>query len=385
MEENTINQKAGQLLDEAAFTSSLVKKKEREKGTVKEDHMYPASKEETDRMADLLRQAKDAADDPNEPTFSEKYNQLDGIVQWSYGRYRTWQWSLIAGAVLCALLLLWTRSSNQKDTERHKAELAQVEAWMPCDTTLVWEKIPEEGGIAYDARLYNANNYKAYTLTELKHRVLSNEKWAKEYQQKADTATTQERKESFLKSAQHDLDNVKKYRAEFDSIAPMKYDQIKSMAIDDCKNAVKNSKSTSGTYLGFCIFLAILIALYIWTGYAYGYEMTRTRTRDKILGWVRKAGFWLAGIFFGAGLAMQLFAPDYIVKTTYANGSTSTHRESDIGGTAINAIFKIGLMVIGIFIFIFISLFIMLVETIGGLKNKIRTLTDTKKTTAAEA
>lgn len=381
MEESTINQKAGQLLDEAAFTSSLVKKKERERGTVKEDHMYPASKEETDRMANLLQQAKAAADDPNEPTFSEKYNQLNDIVQWSYGRYRTWQWSLIAGAILCTLLLLWARSSNKKDTERYKAELAQVEAWIPCDTTLVWEKIPEGGGVDYSERLFNANKYKAYTLGHLKKSVLDNEKWAKDYLQRADTATTQERKESLQKSAKRDLDDAKKYRAKFDSIAPMKFEQIKSLAIDDCKGSVERSKSTSGTYLGFCIFLVILIALYIWTGYAYGYEMTRTRTRDKILGWVRKAGFWLAGIFFGAGLAMQLFAPDYIVKTTYSNGSTSTHRESDIGGTAINALFKIGLMAIGIFIFIFISLFIMLVETIGGLRSKIGSMIAAKKAT----
>lgn len=381
MEENTNNLEALRLLDEAARTSSLVKKKERESGNIKEDHLYPASKEETDRMAGLLRQAQAAATDPGEPAFSERYNQLNDIVQWSYGRYKTWQWSLIAGAVLCALLLLWARSSNQKDTEQRKAELAQVEAWIPSDTTLVWDKIPESGGVEYTERLFNANKYKAYTLTDLKRNVLNNEKWAKEYLQRADTASTQERKESFVKAAQHDLDNAKKYRAKFDSIAPMKYEQIKNLAIDDCKASIKRSNSTSGTYLGFMIFLAILIALYIWTGYAYGYEMTRTRTRDKILGWVRKAGFWLAGIFFGAGLAMQLFAPDYIVKTTYANGSTSTHRESDIGGTAINAIFKIGLMAIGIFIFIFISLFIMLVETIGGLRSKIGSMIAAKKAT----
>lgn len=381
MEENTTNQEALRLLDEAARTSSLVKKKERESGNIKEDHLYPASKEETDRMAGLLRQAQAAATDPGEPAFSERYNQLNDIVQWSYGRYKTWQWSLIAGAVLCALLLLWARSSNQKDTEQRKAELAQVEAWIPCDTTLVWDKIPENGGVEYTERLFNANKYKAYTLTNLKRDVLNNEKWAKDYLQRADTASTQERKESLVKSAQHNLDNAKKYRAKFDSIAPMKYEQIKSLAIDDCKDAVKSSKSTSGTYLGFIIFLAVLIALYIWTGYAYGYEMTHTRTRDKILGWVRKAGFWLAGVFFGAGLMSKLFADDYIVKTTYSNGSTSTHRESDIAGTAMNAILKFGMMAIGIFIFIFISIFIMLVETIGGLRSKIGSLIAAKKAT----
>ena len=55
-----------------------------------------------------------------------------------------------------------------------------------------------------------------------------------------------------------------------------------------------------------------LIGLYIWTGYPYGYELTRTRTRDKILSWIRKAGFWLAGICFGTGLAAKLFADDII-------------------------------------------------------------------------
>ena len=43
MEENSINLRAEQLLDEAAFTSSLIKHKDRENGSVDPDHMYPIS------------------------------------------------------------------------------------------------------------------------------------------------------------------------------------------------------------------------------------------------------------------------------------------------------------------------------------------------------
>lgn len=374
MEENTINQKAKELLDEVAFTSSLVKKKERESGSVKEDHMYPASKQETDRMADLLQQAKAAADNPDEPAFSERYAQLDDIVQWSYGRYRTWQWSIVAGVVLFALLLLWGRSSKQKDTERLKGEVAQVEAWTPCDTVVTWDGIVGDGGVGYAERLFNANRYKAYRLASLKQHVLDFEKYSEDYRHRADTATDKKLKESLLKRVESNTHAAKRDHATFDSIAPMKYEQIKNLAIEDCQRAVDNSKSSAGTYLVFVILLAVLIALYIWTGYAYGYDLTRTRIRDKILNWVRKVGFWLAGIFFGTGLAMQLFAPDYIVKTTYADGHTTTHREGDVAGTAMNVMLKVVLMAVGACIFVGISLFIMLVETIGGVKAKIRDL-----------
>jgi len=370
MEENTINQKAWELLEEAKMTSSLVKKKERASGVVKEDHMYPSTKQETDRMADLLQQAKAAADDPNEASFSEKYNLLNEIVEWSYARYRTWQWSIVAGVVLLALLLLWGRSSNKENVEAAKANLATVEAWTPCDTTLTWEEC-DSVGIPYQEEFTTANKYKAYQLGELKSRYLHHTESAANLKAQADTITNKDSKESRLKSSKNHLERAEKNRAEFDELASMKFEQVQKVAKKDAKERISDSK---GSYLFFIIFCLVLIALYIWTGYAYGYDITRSRIRDKILTWIRNIGFTLAGFFFGGGLAMQLFAPDYIVKTTYANGTTSTHREGDIGGTAMNAMFKFIMMAIGVFIFIGVSLFIMLVETIGGVKHKIRDL-----------
>ena len=378
MEENrTINQEAMRLLDEAAFTSSKVKKRERKDGVVSEENMYPASKAETDRMTELLHQAEQVADDINEEEFRNKYDQLNDIVQWSNQRHRTWSWGLIVGALVCALILLIARNSDKKDAELRKANLAQVEAWTPCDTTITWENSAEKSN--YDICRTNANNWKAYRLSEYKSRCIGNQKSIENYQKMADTASTQEKKESYLKQKAHYEEESVKNRARFDSVAAMKYEQVKQDALNYHQDRVDSANSSAGSKVGFIIFLLVLIALYIWTGYPYGYELTRTRTRDKILGWVRKISFWLAGVFFGTGLLMQLFAPDNLVEYVYSNGRRETRREADIAGTTTNVMIKFIFMAIGLFIFCFISILLMLIETIGGLRSTIATTFSKKK------
>ena len=126
------------MLQEASLTSSLVKKDERASGVVDEEHMYPTTKAETDRMDDLLKQAQAAAKDPNEETFREKYELLNGIVDWSYGRCRTWTWGLILGVLTFAAIVFYIRHQNIKKTDEYKAYAAQIEAWTPCDTNITW-------------------------------------------------------------------------------------------------------------------------------------------------------------------------------------------------------------------------------------------------------
>ena len=59
--------------------------------------------------------------------------------------------------------------------------------------------------------------------------------------------------------------------------------------------------------------------------------------------------------------------PDDIVKYTYSNGRTETREEVNPSNLFIVAI-KIGLMIAGVVIFCFVSVLIMTVETITGLK-----------------
>ena len=370
MEGNATNQKAMELLHEAAFTSSLIKAKERESGIVPEEKMFPANKKETDRMAELLGQARAAADDDQDPAFVEKFDQLNDIVQWSYARHRTWKFSLICGVILLALLFLWARSSSQDSVQTAKDTIAKVEAWTESDTTISWEKSGTH--FKYTELFVSANKWKANRLASHKKNYLDSEETLKSLKKSLATATTDSSKKDIERKIEYYTNNMSQSRAGFDSVAAMNFQQIKARVIQDESRFVKNSESSATTYLVFIILLAVLIGLYIWTGYPYGYEMTRSRTRIKILDWVRKFGFSLASIFFGAGLAAKLFADDYIVKTTFMDGHTETRRESDIAGTYYNILLKFGLMAVGAFIFIFISIFIIFIETAAGLINKIR-------------
>ena len=102
-EEKILNAEASHYLDEAAFASSLVSKKEREKGEVKDpSHMYPRSKGEADQMVALLKQAEAVADDAKEASFAERYATLRGIADWSLKRHKTWQWTLVVAALVGA-------------------------------------------------------------------------------------------------------------------------------------------------------------------------------------------------------------------------------------------------------------------------------------------
>ena len=118
--------------------------------------------------------------------------------------------------------------------------------------------------------------------------------------------------------------------------------------------------------------MGAFIWLYIWTGNPYGYEITNSRVRNKILTWIRKIGFWLAGICFGTGLVAQLFADDNLVEYVYSSGRREVRREADVAGTAMNVMWKIFLLVAGVIIFIGISMFIMIMEGLFGLPAKLR-------------
>lgn len=84
-----------------------------------------------------------------------------------------------------------------------------------------------------------------------------------------------------------------------------------------------------------------------------------------LLAKLRTIGFAIATFFFGTGLAMQ-FLPDYIVKYHYANGRTETRTETNAGNILVVGL-KIGLIIVGAFIFAFVASVIMTIETALGL------------------
>ena len=369
MEEHIVNGEALDYLDEAMFTSSLISKKDRKKGQTDWDNVYPRTKAETEKMAELLDKASQVVEDPNDETYSERYNELQEIVEWSKARHRTWVWSLIGGALLGAGIFYYYHNDSKEDIAQAKAAQEQVEQWTEeAVTPTKWEACPDKhADNAYNLRLTSAQKYKTYKLIDLKQRAESNVKNAEVFDQKADTAKLQEDKEKYLRNAASYRELEARNRAEYDSINAMDFAQVHEMAKTDQARHVESEISSSNTLRNYMIYLLILIPLYIITGYPHGYTITRHTRRTGCLNIFRKVGFAIASFCFGAGLAMNLL-PDYKVKTTYSDGSTSTHTEGNSLNIAIIAM-KIGLMIVGAFIFCFVSSMVMTVETLSGLYN----------------
>lgn len=372
------NERAFELLDEAMTVSRRVTQKEIENDHIDMDHMYPDNREDTERMQELINDARAAADDVNDPAFRERYTELNEIAAWSMKRHRTWLWQLIAGALIGAGFLYYLKSDNQETLDNKYADIAKVEKWTECDTTVAFDKcinyydFKEEmdwHDATYTPRLNSANKYKLYLLAHEKLTVLSNKKNIEEYKKQLDTASTEKIKERIQKRMEESQKYITKHEAAYDSINALKYAQIKEGALEETKKWADQEQSYSNTLRNYTIYLLILIPLYIITGYPRGYTITRHRLRSKIMNIFRKVGFGIASIFFGVGFAMSLL-PDYKETTVYSDGHRTTETKSDPGNAVIITL-KVLLMIIGAVIFSLVSSIIMTVETISGLKENI--------------
>jgi len=363
-----LNEDAWGYLDDAMFTSSLISDKERQKGEVDNvEDIYPRTKEEALYMDEQLQHAMETAKEPNEENFAERYGMLREIVDWSLKRHSTWKWSLIAGALLGAGIFYYFKKDQEEDIRRAKIEREQVKEWHPIDVVQTpFDKCPDEhANNAYSLRLSAADKYKMYKLIDLKSSVEYNQKSSKEYGLRADTAKLAENKEKYLNSQKSYAEKAVQKRAEYDSINAMDFKQIHEMAQQDLARRVESEESHGNTLYAYMVYLLILIPLYIITGYPYGYSITRHRRRSGCMNIFRKVGFGIASFCFGTGLAMSLL-PDDIVKTTYSDGHTETHNESNAANLVILAL-KFGLMIVGAFIFCFVASVIMTIETFYGL------------------
>lgn len=367
-EQQQKNYDAWGYLDQALFTSSHVKAKDIKMGSTDWANVYPTSPEEIDRMEDLIQQAQASADDPNDEQFNERIRDLKEVVHYSRKRHRTWKLALIAGSILGACIFWYFSNLDQESVQNRQKDVKIVELWQKADTTIAYQKMDTvlwERNLNYNERLNGANAYKAYYLTDYNQRAESSRLNSAKYKQQADTASTDERKKAYLKSSEKEQEDYEKYKKRFEELAAKDFKAVKELALKDTQGAVDSMKSSSNTKRAWMIYLIILIPLYIISGYPRGYILSRHRRQASLMRGLQKWGFRLAAFFFGVGLAMQLL-PDDIVKYRYSNGYTETRREVN-PANFIYIVMKIGLMVVGVFIFCFISVFIMTFETVTGL------------------
>ena len=362
------NYEAWAKLDAAMSTSSQIKPSEREAGETDMENIYPVSLAETRKMERLLNEAIEVADDPNDPDFRERHNRLSEVVAWSLERNRTWRWQIILGTIIAACIVYYSNTQDKERAQEAKAHVESVQQWTPQDTTLAYAKLPKSG---YIDNLYaSANKYKLYQLAHYKSLIESAAANIDYYKQKADTCTDAKKKQALEKNMAACKENMAKDQEAYKRYEKMTYAELKEDALAQAKASVESRESSRRTTLAWLAFLIVVIPLYIITGYPRGYVLTRHKTQDKILSFVRKAGFSIAAFFFGAGVAMALL-PDMVVERRYASGRTERTTEGNMANIIVLGI-KAALIVVGVVIFSFVSVLIISVETCSRLVDVIR-------------
>lgn len=363
------NLAAWECLDQALFTSSHVKAKDMEKGSTDWDNVYPVSKEETDKMKDLVDEAVRKADDPSDSFFRERVSDLREIISYSYSKHRTWKWSLIFGSIIAACIFWYFGNQDKEDAQKYAKDVTLVENWKKADTTITYDKLDASSELSYqlyERRVQSANAYELMKLHDLKRNAESYREGMKTAKHSADTAKLDKNIESYKKRMAECEEKMEKYQDEFDEVADMNFDEIKKMALKDTQGLVDDINDSASTKTGWMIYLIILIPLYIISGYPRGYVISAHRRQHGFMRTLQKIGFAVASFFFGSGLLMSLL-PDSIVEYHYTSGRVETRNEGNPVNIVILGI-KFGLMIAGVLIFCFVSVLIMTIETISGLK-----------------
>ena len=363
------NLAAWECLDQALFTSSHVKAKDMEKGSTDWDNVYPVSKEETDKMKNLVDEAVRKADDPSDSFFRERVSDLREIISYSYSKHRTWKWSLIFGSIIAACIFWYFGNQDKEDARKYAKDVTLVENWKKADTTITYDKLDASSELSYqlyERRVQSANAYKLMKLHDLKRNAESYREGMKTAKHSADTAKLDKNIESYKKRMAECEEKMEKYQDEFDEVADMNFDEIQKMALKDTQGLVDDINDSASTKTGWMIYLIILIPLYIISGYPRGYVISAHRRQHGFMRTLQKIGFAVASFFFGSGLLMSLL-PDSIVEYHYTSGRVETRNEGNPVNIVILGI-KFGLMIAGVLIFCFVSVLIMTIETISGLK-----------------
>ena len=363
------NLAAWECLDQALFTSSHVKAKDMEKGSTDWDNVYPVSKEETDKMKNLVDEAVRKADDPSDSFFRERVSDLREIISYSYSKHRTWKWSLIFGSIIAACIFWYFGNQDKEDAQKYAKDVTLVENWKKADTTITYDKLDASSELSYqlyERRVQSANAYKLMKLHDLKRNAESYREGMKTAKHSADTAKLDKNIESYKKRMAECEEKMEKYQDEFDEVADMNFDEIQKMALKDTQGLVDDINDSASTKTGWMIYLIILIPLYIISGYPRGYVISAHRRQHGFMRTLQKIGFAVASFFFGSGLLMSLL-PDSIVEYHYTSGRVETRNEGNPVNIVILGI-KFGLMIAGVLIFCFVSVLIMTIETISGLK-----------------
>ncbi|MDR1671669.1 MAG: hypothetical protein LBR57_04025 [Alistipes sp.] len=308
-----------QMLD---IPKRVVKKKKKGKETdIVDDDFYPTSADELARMQDKMAQVEAAIDDPRDTGFMENVGYMKGVLAWSGKRQWNFAWWIIICVAIVACYFFWHVNDKNKDLQVTKAWSEQV----------VQEK-------------YNAQLERDQTNVSNAEKRL------------AEAAT-----EADKKSAAEGLEWVAEQR-----------DKTLEQGTEGFhKEQIRWDRRQVNKNLISALWCLLWIGLYIVAERPYGYMLSKRRTEMKIYGGLRKALFWVAGLFVGMAGALQVTE----TVTKWSDGTTT--RDND--AMMIMAL-KILLLLAAVLLVLVTARIVIVIATIMGFIRNYDLIAITKRT-----
>lgn len=305
-------------------------------------------------------------ENPSANVSREALENLRSDIGYAEDRHWTFQWKIIAGAIISVLLLYWWSGSKQDDIAELQKVVASVDNWQPRDTVLTLEmfKDGKTDQFKWDNRLSNAAQYKGYQLQAAAREYYSVQINLDYYLERTQTAPDQEKRDAAAKKAEElkasQPQEEQAAKDKFDSLNSMKFEEIKAMAVAEVGGNLDRKADSVGTVKFWFWFLLICIPLYIFACRPYGYTLNRYSSEAKTLNAIHRFGMWASGALVGGAAALHYTT----IITKWSDGTTT---KSDDGMGPVIMATKILLLIGAVLVFCFISCFIMAYATISGL------------------
>lgn len=358
------NAEAYDLLWEATYTSAHVSVKDKTKGEVDLDDVYPITAEETAEMERLLDEAGKAVKDPSDHQFKANSDELREIIAWSKRRHWKFNWRVIAGVIVSVFLLQMCSDGKKQDVADDQKLVDRVAAWEKPATPFKKYTLEELGEATniynYDITIANAENWHRYRCIQLAQRHFGANKEIETNHQRLDTAQVKSNIERYKKNIAEATEQRAEYAKAFEQMRDASFEDIQEDALNEMKEKLSKSQSSAGWVKFWNIFFLLLIPVYIFAARPYGYTISRHRKEAAYLGKIEKIGLWLSGGLLAASAGIGFVD----IVTKWSDGSTT--REDDGTGILRLAI-KLGLLAAAVLVFCFVSCFMMLYATITGL------------------
>lgn len=357
------NDDAYELLWEATCVSSHVKEVDKAAGTTSEDNVYPTSAEEVDKMEELIDKATQELQEPD-AEFSQRVDELRGIIAWSRKRHWQFNWRIIAGAILTAFLLPMFLGGDANYTRQLKNNVVKVNKWEPVEL-LHFDNLEallnaEVEGCDDKYKYETATNWYNSNLRSVAWNYIEAKKNLEEYEAGLKDPEKEFMHDNYKKYIPKEKERIEDLVERFDDLKDLDFEKAKKIALEEAEDRVSAAEFEDGFATFLIICFVMIIPLYIFATRPYGYMISRYRREAKYLGWLEKIGLWLSGGMLAAGASIGFV--DIITK--WSDGSTT--REDDGTGPARIAI-KVLLFAGAVLVFCCVSSFLMIYATITGL------------------